>query len=324
MYEVSPLELRAPFASVPIFSETYNRGSPQIGLSYPSTTMEPIVENSPSAIAAITHDARVADIRKQLKTLERRDWWLWSLAIVVMLLLTLAVVSLSFPGLFTPQDAFFQFSLNQSVRGLVGLVLLFNTYSIYQQVMIKRLRRQFSQQLDAMGALRIRAEELHVLATTDPLTGLANRRTAERRLQAEAARSQRYGHPLTLVAFDLNEFKHINDQYGHAAGDLVLRGFARRLSNAIRLSDLAVRMGGDEFLLVLPECRIEQVPALLGRIRALDVTFRDMRIPVQFSAGCVAYQPGETPDQFLERADQILYADKRAGKARSEGEPALR
>ncbi len=286
--------------------------------------MDSADQNPTAAIAENAHEVRVADIRKQLQKLERRDWWLWSLAIVVMLLLTLAVVSLSFPTLLTPGDSFFQFSLDQAVRGLVGLVLLFNTYSIYQQIMIKRLRRQFSQQLDAMGALHVHAEELRVLATTDPLTGLANRRTAEQRLQAEAARSQRYGHPLTVVALDLNRFKQINDEYGHAAGDLVLQAFAQRLASAVRLSDLAVRMGGDEFMLVLPECRIEQVPALFGRIRPLEVIFQDTCIPVEFSAGCVAYQQGETPGQFLERADQTLYADKRAGKVRSAGEPALR
>jgi len=277
----------------------------------------------PEAISEVSHEVRVAGIRRQLKTLERRDWWLWSLAILVMLLLTVAVVSLSFPTL-APQDPFFQFSLNQSVRGLVGLVLLFNAYSIYQQVMIKRLRRQFSEQLDAMGHLSTRADELTILATTDPLTNLANRRTAEQRLASEAARSQRYGHPLTVVAFDLNEFKHINDTYGHAAGDMVLREFAQRISSAIRLSDLAVRMGGDEFLIVLPECRIEQMHLLLARIRPMEVTFQGTRIPVEFSFGCVAYEPGETPSQFLERADQTLYADKRAGKAPREGEPALR
>lgn len=237
-----------------------------------------------------------------------------------MLLLTLAVVSLSFPGL-APHDPFFQLSL---VRGLVALVLLFNSYSIYQQIMIKRLRRQFSRQLDAMGSLNHRAEELHKLANTDPLTGLANRRTAEQRLQAEAERSARYGHPLTVVAFDLNEFKYINDKYGHPVGDLVLREFARRLSNAIRLSDLAVRMGGDEFLLVLPECPIEQVPMLLGRLRPVELNFQGTGIPVSFSAGWVAYERGETPERFLERADQTLYADKRSGKPGSEGEPVLR
>jgi len=265
-----------------------------------------------------SNEARVAEIQEQLRKLERRDWWLWSLAVVVMLCLTVAVFSLSFPELIKVEDPFFQFSLSRAVRGLIGLVLIFNSYTIYQQVMIKRLRQQFSMQLEAMGSLRLRAAEFHRLATTDPLTGLANRRTAEQRLTAEAERSRRHGNPLTLVSFDLNDFKQINDKYGHAAGDLVLQEFATRLISAVRLSDLAVRMGGDEFLAVLPECKIEKVPSLLARLRPMDVNFQGHNIPVEFSAGCVDYEAGETPEQFLQRVDETLYSDKRAGKARQE------
>jgi diguanylate cyclase (GGDEF)-like protein len=278
--------------------------------------LPPDVSTSPS-LTAVPAEAQFEEVRAQLRQLERRDWWLWSLAIVVMLLLTVAVASLSFPALLKVEDPFFQFSLNQSVRGLIGLVLLFNTYTIYQQVMIKRLRKQFSEQLEVMGQLRVRAEEFHKLATTDPLTGLANRRSAQQRLLAEAARSRRHGHPLTIVAFDLNDFKKINDQHGHGAGDAVLRAFAEALAGAIRLSDVAVRMGGDEFLLLLPECRVDQVPILLNRLRSLEVNFQGTRIPVEFSAGCVGYEPSDTPEEFLERVDKKLYADKRASKARA-------
>jgi diguanylate cyclase (GGDEF)-like protein len=264
----------------------------------------------------------VEAIRENLRKLERRDWWLWFAAIVVMLLLTAAVVSLSFPRLFS-DDPFFQYSLDQSVRGLVGLVLLLNTYSIYQQVTIKRLRRQFSEQLDAMGYLRMRAEEFHKLATTDPLTGLANRRTAEQRLAAEIARARRYGSTLTAVALDLDNFKQINDKYGHAAGDLVLHEFSRKLASTTRESDLAVRLGGDEFLLLLCNCPLEQVPVRLARLRPLEVSFEGIPIAIEFSAGCVGYEGTETPAQFLERADQTLYAQKRSRKAESKFGPAL-
>ncbi len=283
----------------------------------------PAISSSPSPLPEAPSEARLEEVRAQLRQLERRDWWLWTLAIVVMLVLTVAIVSMSFPALFKVDDPFFQFNLDRSVRGLILLVLLFNAYTLYQQVVNKRLRRQFSEQLEAMGQLRVRAEEFHKLASTDALTGLANRRTAEQRLLAEAARSGRYGHPLTIVAFDLNDFKKINDRYGHAAGDLVLRAFAAKLAGAIRLSDLAVRMGGDEFLLLLPECPVDQVPALVARLRGLEVNFRGQRIHVEFSAGCVGYERAETPEQFLERVDQRLYADKRASKARVAPEPVL-
>jgi len=276
----------------------------------------------PPTVPEEATENRLQEIQARLRKLERRDWWLWILAIVVMLLLTLAVVSFSFPALVKVEDPFFQFSLNQAVRGLVGLVLLFNTYTIYQQVMMRRLRRQLSEQLNVMSRLQARAEEFHKQATMDALTGLYNRRFAERCLAAEAARSRRYGHPLALLAIDLNDFKQINDRYGHPAGDQVLKEFAERLNRVIRVSDVAVRMGGDEFLVVLPECPAEQVRILLARLGPFEVNYEGQKISVNFSAGWVGYAPGETPDTLLERADQSLYADKRAYKAQTLALPA--
>jgi diguanylate cyclase (GGDEF)-like protein len=269
----------------------------------------------------IPTETRLEEIQAGLKKLERRDWWLWAMAIIVMLLLTVAVVSLSFPELLRVEDPFFQFSLNQAVRGLVGLVLLFNTYTIYQQVMIKRLRRQLSGQLQVMGRLKARADESQRLATIDPLTGLYNRRFAEQRLSAEAARSQRHGNPLTVISFDLDRFKQINDQFGHPAGDEVLKEFAERLNRAVRVSDFAVRMGGDEFLAILPECPLDQIQSLFSRLGSIEAQYDGQTIPVKYSAGWVGYEQGETPTQFLERADQLLYINKRTGKT-NEGGPA--
>jgi diguanylate cyclase (GGDEF)-like protein len=277
--------------------------------------MSPILLESLAQPPGPTAEQHLAEVQEQLRKLERRDWWLWSMAIIVMLLLTFTVFSMSFPELTKVDDPFFQFSLNQSVRGLIGLVLLFNAYTIYQQVAVKRLRRQFSKQLEEMRILQVRAEEFQRLAIVDPLTGLSNRRVAEERLASEASRSRRYGHPLTVVSLDLDKFKQINDTYGHLAGDQVLKEFAARLDSAIRLSDLASRMGGDEFLVVLPECSTSQVDALLARLRPMEVAWAGRKIAVSFSVGWVGYEKGETTEQFLERADRTLYADKRAGKA---------
>jgi diguanylate cyclase (GGDEF)-like protein len=259
--------------------------------------------------------SRIDEIRASLLRLERRDWWLWATALVVMLLLTGTVVSMSFPGLIKVDDPLFQYSLDQSVRGLVFLVLLFNSYTIYQQVSIKRLRKQLGGQLDDMSKLQLRTEEFHKLSTVDALTGLYNRRFAEQRLAGEASRSVRYGHPLTVVSFDLNNFKQINDRFGHLAGDQVLKDFGDRLASTVRMSDVASRMGGDEFLAILPECPAEQVQVLIARLRNIVVDHHEQKIPVEFSAGWVSYRQGETTEQFLERADQTLYADKRASKA---------
>jgi diguanylate cyclase (GGDEF)-like protein len=260
------------------------------------------------SLADVSPEVRLQRTEAELKRLEHRDWWLWVVAICVMLLLTTAVLSMSFPGLMAQGDSIFQQSLDQAVRGLVGLVLLFNLYSIYQQMTIKRTRRLLFDQLTE-------TKEFLRQATTDPLTGLANRRTAEENLNREMARARRRKLPLTLVAFDLNNFKQINDRYGHSAGDMILCAFAQKLMHRRRGEDMAVRMGGDEFLLMLPECPADQVPLLLERLRPCEVNFKDVRLPVEFSAGVATYEVPETGAQLLERADRALYADKRSRKA---------
>jgi diguanylate cyclase (GGDEF)-like protein len=264
--------------------------------------------------------ASLPELQAKLRKLERRDWWLWSMAVVVMLLLTFAVFTMSFPGLVKVDDPFFEASMNRAVRGLIGLVLIFNGYTIYQQITVKRLRREFFRQIEEMRILQAQAEEFEHMAMFDSLTGLSNRRSAEARLASEAARSERYGHALTVISFDLDKFKQINDTYGHPAGDQVLKEFAQRLLSVTRKSDIAARMGGDEFLVLLPECTSNHVQMLLDRLRPMETEYAGTKIPIRFSAGWVGYEKGETTEQFLERADRILYAAKRSGKAR-EKEP---
>jgi diguanylate cyclase (GGDEF)-like protein len=113
---------------------------------------------------------------------------------------------------------------------------------------------------------------------------------------------------------DLNNFKQINDTHGHPAGDLVLQEFAARLNNVIRGGDLAVRLGGDEFLVLLPECTSQQLQLVLGRLGSLQVDWHGQEIPITFSAGWKQYELGERPEEMLARADELLYARKRAGK----------
>jgi diguanylate cyclase (GGDEF)-like protein len=143
---------------------------------------------------------------------------------------------------------------------------------------------------------------------------LYNRRFAEQRLAAEVARSERKGHPLTVLTLDLNNFKQINDTHGHPAGDQVLLEFATRLNKVVRGSDLAVRLGGDEFLVLLPECTLEQLQLVLVRLGSLEVNWHGQKIPVTFSAGWKEYEMGERPEELVARADEALYANKRASR----------
>jgi two-component system cell cycle response regulator len=117
-----------------------------------------------------------------------------------------------------------------------------------------------------------------------------------------------------VLTLDLNDFKQINDMHGHPAGDQVLQEFATHLNRVIRGSDLAVRLGGDEFLVLLPECTLEQLQLVLGRLGSLVVDWQGHKIPVTFSSGWRQYQLGDRPEELLARADQALYAGKRANK----------
>ncbi|MGH9454048.1 MAG: GGDEF domain-containing protein [Terriglobia bacterium] len=201
----------------------------------------------------------------------------------------------------------FRMKFTEAIFGLVALVVLFNIYTIYQQVLIKRLRRQLAEKQHHSLILR-------ELAMIDALTGLYNRRFAEQRLAAEVARSGRKGHPLTVVLLDLDEFKRINDTHGHAAGDLVLQECAAALNRVVRSGDLAVRMGGDEFLLILPECNLAQLQLVLDRLGPLEVAWEGRKFPINYSVGWKEYAAGDQPETMLAAADQALYANKRAAK----------
>lgn len=263
---------------------------------------------------AVPVEQRVQQIRQGFRQLERRDWTLWGSALIIILSLTGAVISFSMSVLSRPDEPFFQFHISQSVRGLVGLVLLFSVFAVHQEVRLKRMARQLAEQVEIAGEQQIRAEQFMKLAILDPLTSLHNRRFAEERLAAEIARSKRHGRALTVALLDLNDFKKINDQYGHAAGDQVLKEFAQQLTRAIRGSDLAARVGGDEFVVLLPECSPAQVQLVLERLRHLNIPWGGEEIPISFSAGWTDYQAGESAELLLQRADHALYADKRSHK----------
>src|SRR6195256_4327966 len=251
--------------------------------------------------------ARDQALAREFQKIEKRDWWVWGYSIFVALLLAFAVIAWSLPEVRRRAETIFKIAKVDVVFGLIALVVLFNVYAISQAILIKRLRRQLAEKQGHSDILRN-------LAMIDPLTGLYNRRFAEQRLAAEVARSERRGHPLTVLTLDLNNFKEINDTYGHPAGDQVLQEFASRLNKVIRGSDLAVRLGGDEFLVVLPECTLEQLNIVLDRLGSFSIDWQGQKVPVTFSAGWKDYEMGDRPEEMLARADEALYTSKRATK----------
>ncbi len=150
------------------------------------------------------------------------------------------------------------------VIGLLGLACCLNIFALFQQRHLKLFRSRLVEQMDVATKQRIRAEKFYGLSILDPLTGLYNRRFGEERLKDEIERAEKSGEPLMVLAIDLDWFKEINDTYGHATGDMVLKAFSRRLQRAIRACDVPIRVGGDEFHVILPDCPQDQVEMILS------------------------------------------------------------
>jgi diguanylate cyclase (GGDEF)-like protein len=167
--------------------------------------------------------------------------------------------------------------------------------------------------------LKTAERELERQARVDGLTGVANRRYFDERLASGVARSQRAGAPIALLYLDIDHFKRINDGRGHAAGDQVLREFARRLKSNVREGDLVARIGGDEFVVLVEGAEsLAGVQALAEKLlRAIGVPF-DLPggpLPVGTSVGVGYSRRSVNADRLLAAADQALYQAKDAGRA---------
>jgi diguanylate cyclase (GGDEF)-like protein len=184
---------------------------------------------------------------------------------------------------------------------------------------------------EAVGAerrlteLRERIAELEALAVTDPLTGLLNRRGFASELARARAGANRYNELGALVFIDLDGFKPINDTYGHAAGDHVLRRVAQALADNVRATDRVARLGGDEFAVLLPRTRrddgLAKAEALDRVINGLTVEWQGRLVAVRASFGFQTFGPGDDGLDLLGRADAAMYAAKRlradiAGRSR--------
>jgi len=217
--------------------------------------------------------------------------------------------------------------------GIVGVLALFDTETLqldpYDIDALQSLARRLSAALEPYlppvdAPVRQQGESVLVdeeffrrlshLALSDALTGLANRRGGELAIQREIARARREATPLSFVLIDVDDFKRWNDEYGHDAGDDILCQVARLVGRAVRGSDLAVRWGGEEFLLVLPNVTAEGARVVAERIRAEAELSSFDRRPVTMSAGVAELEPGENVVSVMDRADAKLSYAKTHGR----------
>ena len=169
----------------------------------------------------------------------------------------------------------------------------------------------------SLAAWRDTAQEMHTLAHTDALTGLANRRGAQEVLVREVARAGRYQRELAVLMLDIDRFKVLNDGFGHPLGDRVLVALAERLRANVRTSDLVARWGGEEFMVVAPETPMPQAQQLAELLRAhvaKDAFLDGHRVTV--SVGVASHREGDEVDALVARSDAALYRAKAAGRNR--------
>ena len=215
-------------------------------------------------------------------------------------------------------------TIGQRLDGIVGALDQHRESSSQRQRELEQQLGALTQRLRGMesqsAAMEKRMIEQQRLALIDTLTQMPNRKAYDQRAIEECERWKRYGRPLTLAVCDLDHFKSINDQFGHLAGDKVLRIIAKTLRARLRKSDFIARFGGEEFVILLPETDAQESLRALETLRAAVVQcpfhFRDERVVVTVSIGIANFNVGATPESVFERADAALYRAKEAGRNR--------
>jgi diguanylate cyclase len=165
---------------------------------------------------------------------------------------------------------------------------------------------------------RVNLETQRHKALSDPLTELPNRQAYNERAMAEFQRWQRYARPLTIVVFDIDNFKKINDNYGHQAGDRVLKVIARSIAKRLREVDFFCRFGGEEFVALMPETTVEVARPVLDKIReaiaSAEFNYKEQPLNITLSIGLTEFGEKDSLDSAFERADQALYKAKQSGR----------
>ncbi len=250
-----------------------------------------------------------ARLQAELFKLDSQKRELWVLVIFAVVVLALGGLSLLAPGSFWRLNEL-EIKLPPQVLFVVMmLVLIMALYGMRRDVEVQKYRLANVQQI-----LAARSEQ--AASMIDAATNVFNRSFLRDLMQGEISRAERNKRPLALMMCDLNNFKEVNDRYGHLMGDYVLAQLAAILKSCVRGSDYVVRYGGDEFLLLLPETDEAGVQIVRSRIQEKVAEWdRDNRVgdvPVSVSLGLYLHIAGQTPEQDVSEADARMYAEKQA------------
>ena len=240
---------------------------------------------------------------------------------IVLVILAAIVLSITKNG----QQPFGELPIHETVFQVQQFVFIMTATALGLAALLSQLRanaRELEVRVhDRTAELRAANEQLQRLAVTDPLTGLLNRRALSDLMRREMGRHVRHGHELAVIIFDIDRFKQVNDRYGHAAGDIVLRHVAKVASETVRGTDALARYGGEEFVLVAPETSEAHAVELAERIRealqscAVAVDSNTLRVTASFGISMLRADDKE-PERIVSRADAALYAAKAGGRNR--------
>ena len=223
--------------------------------------------------------------------------------LIFSLLFLMATSFISFQGIGEWQDGLWD--LKSCLRLNIALSMIILIMYIHEVAMDKA--QKYEQ--DSLSVLE-------KLSLNDALTGIANRRRINNLLDNEYERAQRYQTPFSIVLFDIDHFKKINDTYGHLMGDNTLKKLSKLVNETIRKTEIVGRWGGEEFILILPETNINSGFLVAEKIRKIisKTKFKDLGDRLTCSFGVSEYQQGITLDELIEQADQALYKAKENGR----------
>lgn len=218
-----------------------------------------------------------------------------------------------------------QQTLDASLESLTEVIVSFKQQTDARMMEMQGNQQQLASQIKTLQENNLKLIKQvaleRELSTRDPLTQLPNRQGFDQKLKEEMARSQRYQQPLSVALIDVDYFKRINDEFGHLAGDKVLKILAKEMKSQVRQSDYLARFGGEEFVLILPQTDLEQAEQALDKMRLhisqCPFNFQGKPVQITISSGIAQHYSDETPDLVLHRADKAMYQSKEAGRNRT-------
>jgi diguanylate cyclase (GGDEF)-like protein len=266
------------------------------------------MSNQPEAVEQVGPQAR---IQAELLKLESQKREFWILVVFAGLVLLLGILSFFFPSAFWRSNSLHISLSPQILFVLMVATVLIALFYVRRDLEIKGLRLSNLQRL-------LSSQQEQAASMIDAVTNVFTRGFLHDLLQGEISRAERTNRPLALLMCDLDDFKQVNDRYGHLMGDYVLSQVAAILKAAVRGSDYVVRYGGDEFLVVLPETDEQGGETVRQRIRRRvgewDQNNRVGDLPLTVSLGLHLHLTGQTAEKDVAEADARMYAEKQASK----------